>query len=199
MSAYPCSRRKRADGFTLVELMVTLSLVAVLMTVAVPSFQAFKRNSELTGAANTLVATLATARGEAMKRGRTVVVAPNNGVNWGNGWTVFVDRSSPSNEVYNAGTDELIASHTEPLPSYFSTARSDTLFLKYNGSGYALTSSNALVSNNSPSPTIEIARNDVSGTELLAHTRRIKIAFTGRVRVCTPKSALDADCSSPAS
>lgn len=197
MSARHFSRGKGAGGFTLIELMVTLALLAVLMTVAVPSFQAFKRNSELTGAANTFVAMLAVARGEAMKRGRVVVVAPSDGVNWANGWTAFVDRSTPSNDVYDAGTDELIARNTDPLAAYFSMTKSDTLLFKYNGSGYAFTTGNALISSGAPTPTIEIARNDLSGDALLAQTRRIKIDLTGRVRVCTPKKTIDADCSSP--
>ena len=185
------SRRPGAAlrGFTLVELMVTLSLLAVLLMVGVPSFQAFKRNSELTGAVNSFVALLATARGEAMKRALNAVVVPSDGSDWSNGWTAFIDKSIPANNAYDAGTDELIAKIAEPLPLYLTMSKNNASgFFKYNGSGYTITGGGL------GATTIEIARNDVTGAELLAQTRRIKISATGRVRVCTPRTATDVNC-----
>ena len=83
---------KRAFGFTLIELMVTIAIAAILLTVAVPSFTTYLRNAELTSASNNLIATINTARGEAMKRNRrTMVVPTSNGTDWTTGWVVFVD------------------------------------------------------------------------------------------------------------
>lgn len=183
----PSPRRLR--GFTLVELMVTLTLVGVLMMVAVPSFQAFKRRSELSAATNSFVAMLGTVRSEAMKRGRSAVVVPSDGSNWSNGWTAFVDKSVPRDDAYDAATDELITKSGEPLATFLSMANDDTsTFFKFNGAGYTMTSTGL------GATTIEITRNDVTGGELLTYTRRIKIGSTGRIRVCTPQSATDTRC-----
>jgi len=59
---------RRAMGFTLVELMVTLAVMAILMVVAVPSFMAFRQRTALQGAAEQLVSAWDQARFEALRR-----------------------------------------------------------------------------------------------------------------------------------
>src|SRR5688500_7599105 len=46
----------RSEGFTLIELLTTIVLAAILLAVAAPNFMAFQRNSELTSAANSMLA-----------------------------------------------------------------------------------------------------------------------------------------------
>ena len=166
-------------GFTLIELMITLAIAAVLMMVAVPSFISFQRNSELTTAANTILGAMNTARTEAMKRNRNAIMAPT-GTGWSSGWQVFIDTDR--NGAFTAG--ELVVATYPAIPAYFSitgtgNASGTTPYVLFNGSGYASDVNGALGNLN-----IDIARNDLSGTELLAQTRRIKVANTGRVRVC---------------
>ncbi|RZJ14386.1 MAG: prepilin-type N-terminal cleavage/methylation domain-containing protein [Haliea sp.] len=176
----------RSSGFTLIEILVTLTLLSVLMMVAVPSFVGFKRNSELTSAANSFIGAIATARGEAMKRSVTTMVVPVDG-SWANGWLVFVDSNFDSS--YDASTDILIATNAEALPAYFSMSKTDPAgYVKYNGSGYSV------VDSGFKDTTIEIKRTDLTGAELLKQTRRIKVNATGRARVCTPASSSDATC-----
>ena len=178
------SARPVLRGFTLIELMVTLAMLAILLTLAVPSFVGFKRNSELTSVANSFVATLGAARGEAMKRSLNAIVLPLDGTNWANGWIAFVDTNF--NGSYDVATDTVIMKRAEALPSYFSMTKNGSEAIKYNGSGY---SPGVLT-------TVQIARNDLSGTELLAQTRRIKMILTGRIRICTPKAIDDKTCES---
>ncbi|HET7300536.1 MAG TPA: GspH/FimT family pseudopilin [Oleiagrimonas sp.] len=65
-------RTDKARGFTLVELMVTIFLAAILITIAVPSFKHISVSSHLTTTANSLVGTLNAARMEAIKRNADV-------------------------------------------------------------------------------------------------------------------------------
>jgi len=184
--------QRRTPGFTLIELMVTIAIVAVLLVIGVPSFVAFQRNSELTSAINSFVAALSAARGEAMKRGRQAVVVPRADNNWATGWTVFVDTDN--NQQFN-GSDILIV-QGGALPSYFTatgqgTAQNSPAYIMFNPSGYTQTSDSTF-----QSATLKIERNDISGTEKTNQTRIVVIAKTGRARACQP--ATDATCTTSA-
>lgn len=181
----------RHHGFTLIELMVTLAVAAVMLTLAAPSLVAFMRNSELTAQANGLVAALNTARTEAMKRGLNAVIVPRDRQSWTSGWRVFVDTNGDN--TYTGGTDDLVTEQPA-LPSYFTVSGTGTAglsnpYVLYNSSGYPVT-----VAGGFGAVTISIARNDLSGQDLLDQTRRVKLASTGRVRTCKPATATDALC-----
>jgi type IV fimbrial biogenesis protein FimT len=184
--------RHLSTGFTLIELMVTLALAAILMTVAVPSFVAYQRNSELTSFANTLLASVNAARGEAMKRGMNAMVVPAVGTNWDGGWVVFVDVDR--DQAYDITKDVTIYPG-DAKPSYLTvtcngTTAGSTPYVMYDASGYSKTTGGGFGAS-----TFEIKRNDVSGTDQWAQIRRLKIASTGRARICTPKSSTDLECS----
>jgi len=186
----PARYSKAARGFTLIELLVTIAIAAILMMVGVPSFIAFQRNSELTAAANSLLAAINAARAEAMKRNLNAFVIPTDKVNWKNGWTVFVDTDR-NNDL---GTADIIVMTKEALPSYFSTpvgtgnAQAGTPYIMFNGSGYASSKDSA-----SGNLTLQLARSDVSSVD---QTRLLLVAVTGRARICKPASAQDATCKS---
>ncbi len=78
------------SGFTLLELMITISIAGILAAIAIPSFKSSISGNRLTTNTNELVTALNLARSEAVKRGQQVVVR-RSGTNWENGWTVFVD------------------------------------------------------------------------------------------------------------
>ena len=178
-------------GFTLIELMVTLALAAILMTVAVPSFTAYQRNSELTSFANNLLASVNAAKGEAMKRGMNAMMVPAVGTTWDGGWVVFVDVNR--NDTYDASTDITIFT-SEAVPAYLTITGNGTTaetapYVKYDASGYSKTKTGGFGAS-----TLEMKRNDATGTAQLSQTRLLKIASTGRARICTPKSSSDANC-----
>lgn len=88
--------RRCASGFTLIELMVTISLLAILVTLAVPAFTAWIRNAQIRSAAEALQGGIRTAQAEALRRNRQVVMAftsatPASGVTAaddGKNWTL---------------------------------------------------------------------------------------------------------------
>lgn len=190
------SHRIGYRGFTLVELMVTLSVATILALVASPSLITYKRNVELTSATNTLFAAINAARGEAMKRGMNAVVLPADGVNWTSGWVVFIDTNR--NRTYDATTDTLVLTQG-PLSSYLvvsgtGNAAGTSPYIIYDASGYARLANGSPVANLS----LSLSRNDVSGSAVYEETRRIKIARTGRIRTCKPTSSSDTNCSTAA-
>ena len=101
------SRAFDQRGLTLIELLSTLMIVAVLANIAVPSFtvlvQDKKQDAQLSDFKNSVLIT----RSEAIKRGvPTVICASTNGVtcanaSWTPGWVSFVDDNG--NDEYDVG------------------------------------------------------------------------------------------------
>lgn len=100
-------------GFTLMELMVTISIAAILLSVAIPSFTPTIASNRLTTYANELVTALNLARSEAVKRGlRITLCKSTNGSsctgtdNWSQGWIIFTDQNN--NAAYDSSTETIL-------------------------------------------------------------------------------------------
>ncbi len=78
---------KKTNGVTLIELMVVLSVAALLFTVAAPSMQSFTLNRQADRLTQELQLDLSYARNHAISKATTVTVAPLND-NWSTGWTI---------------------------------------------------------------------------------------------------------------
>lgn len=109
---------RHQSGFTLIELVVTISVAAILLTLAVPSFRSTIQNNRVTGQANEFLTSLTLARSEAIKRGRNASVCISSdgtscmGSNWASGWLVWSDNNG--NGTLDAG--ETVRVH-EALPT----------------------------------------------------------------------------------
>ena len=181
-------------GFTLIELMVTLAILAILMAVAAPSFTTFQRNSELTSITNSLVAAINSARGEAMKRGRYAMVVPVDKENWSNGWVAFVDMDR--SQDYDSSTADILILARDAVPVYVTVSGNGSSsaaepYLMFDPVGYPKTKDGGF-----SSVSISIARNDVSSDQIDAETRQVIISRVGRIRSCKP--AADTTCTSTA-
>lgn len=92
---------RRLRGFTLIELMITLALAAIILTLGVPSFRDIILNNRAATQSNELVTAMNVARSEAVRRGARVSVCPSNdqatctgGTDWAIGWIVFLDGAA---------------------------------------------------------------------------------------------------------
>jgi len=88
----------RHQGFTLIELIVSIAILAILLTVAIPSFRALIINNRITTQANDFVSDITYARAEAVRRNVRVAVCQSSTgtgcggtTTWEDGWIVFTD------------------------------------------------------------------------------------------------------------
>jgi len=81
------------QGVTLVELLVTLSIVAVLLAGAIPAFQGTFERLQLSTTTNDLLLAVNLARTEAASRRTRVAIVPQRANNWASGWHVFIDAN----------------------------------------------------------------------------------------------------------
>lgn len=73
---FEVTKKSASAGFTLIELMIVIALIAIVATLAVPSFSRLVESNRLTAATNDLVGIINFARSEAIRYGRTVTVSP---------------------------------------------------------------------------------------------------------------------------
>lgn len=104
--------KAKQSGFTLLEMMFTIALLAVIVGIGVPNLRDFVRNSRMTSSANDIVTDFNLARSEAVKRRVAVTLCKsqdlatcdtNDAAGPFNSWIVFVDDPNPA--VANIATD----------------------------------------------------------------------------------------------
>lgn len=185
---------KSTDGFTLIELMVTISLGAILVTVAIPSFSSFMKNGKVTTITNELVTDVNYARNEAVTRGSTIIMCRSTNptakiplcndikkTTWTAGWIIF--QSNDGNLNYNAGVDTLLKIHpgTQGAVDIITNSTLD-LRLVYTADG--MTDMNG--------ETAIYAICDNRGKD---HGNQLQVSPTGRPRLVSP---VPVSCTSPA-
>lgn len=84
----PNASRRLPRGFTLVELIITIAVAAILMAVAIPSFRSLMSSNNVTNTYYDLISAMRTARAEAVTRGAPIRVKATTS-NWNGGWSVL--------------------------------------------------------------------------------------------------------------
>jgi type IV fimbrial biogenesis protein FimT len=123
------------QGFTLIELMITLAVLAIVISLATPSFVTFINNNRTTSATNDLIASLNLARTEAIKRNGTVLIQSKNGTDWSEGHRIRVSSTSeilrdvnPAHKSVIMDSDSNAVSTISYTPSGGVTTASTTTF-----------------------------------------------------------------------
>ena len=120
------SSQKTNAGFTLIELMTVVAVLAITLSIAVPSMQRTVSNTRLRAEASRLFSSLSLARSEAIGRNALVSVCPStfgtDGIaecsnNYADGWIVFSNRDK--DRVVDEGSDQIIRVFSG-LPSGYS-------------------------------------------------------------------------------
>jgi type IV fimbrial biogenesis protein FimT len=171
---------KPARGFSIVELMITILVAAVLMALALPSFRELSTRSNVTEITNQVVYALNTARSEAVRRGTQVEVQSALLTSkWSGGWTILADSNFDS--VFTVGTDATIVTQGAVASTYSVCGRISNGGTGSSDSALVFGPSGALVGN--PNTTFDINVNRPDGKA--AMSQRISVQSSGEVRTQT--------------
>jgi len=171
---------RRDSGFTLIELMIAVALVAILLATAVPALDDFTNDARQTGAINDFISSIHIARNTAITtNSRVTMCASASGANceaasWDSGWIVFADLNS--NGSLDAG--ETIASASAAVDDLNIQSGEFPAALMYRPNGRAMT--NALTGNSG-----EFTVCDFRGAE---HAKVILVELSGRPRMSETKA-----------
>ena len=142
---------KRTHGFTLVELLITILVAALLMALAIPAFNSFVENNRIAASSNSIVSALNVARSEAIHRRETVTICSSadlatcaGSTSWETGWIAFTDRNG--NAAID-GTDELLRVWAAIPAGHALTATGGATQILYDRLGIASTGETFRLSN----------------------------------------------------
>jgi type IV fimbrial biogenesis protein FimT len=171
--------RMKHRGFTLIELMVVLAIIAIMLMLAAPSFQRTITQQKISTVASDLLASIMQARGEAIKNNQQTMITPLDSTNWSKGWRIFVDMDN--DKAYTEGTDTLITT----APAAADNIVQDAADFFISGGNYiGFTSTGYLLNRNA-------ARIVFSANPSIDIKKGIKLSAIGRPRICVSKTGSD--------
>lgn len=177
---------KKTNGFTLIELIVTLAVFAIAAAMAIPNMGSFLDSNRRAANINIFVSAMNLARSEAVKRNNDVSLCTRNDAgtdcdaakNWENGWLVFVDDGTKGDvdgsDIILRVYDPVFKRET-PLDVSFRETEANIKFITYQYKGNV----------NTPAT---FKRCDDRG---LSQARAIIVALSGRTRLSKDTADLD--------
>lgn len=140
----------KRNGFTLLELLVTMSIVLIVLSVGVPGFQGMIKDNRLVSQTNEFVTAVNLARSAAVRfqRNATICVTADytaavpacaGGTDWSQGWVVWVDKDRNGAPAAN----EVLTVH-EPLPDTITFTSGATGQFSFDARGFGTAAADAL-------------------------------------------------------
>ena len=183
-------RPSRAGGFTIIELMVTVTVLGIVLMIGLPNLSAWLQNTQIRNSAEAMVAGLQLARAEALRRNRQVhfyivdsLEATCGVATTGGNWVVsMVDPSGKCHEAPSDTVDPFIIqkrSGQEGTPNAAVTASASSII--YNGLGNTTGTLQLNVSN----PTGGACQTAAGPMRCL----QVNVTSSGSVRMCDPAVA----------
>lgn len=141
---WPATARKAAAAFSLVELLVVITIVGILMGLGAPSYRYVTNTNRVATEVNGLLGDMMLARSEAIKEGINVSVCPsvspytactNLGTVWQTGWIVFSDYGS--NGVVGGADQILRVQQALPGSDTMAPDNASVTYVTFNREGFA--------------------------------------------------------------
>ena len=144
---------KKDQGFTLVELIITIAIAAILLSIVVPSFANLIESSKTRATRDALVSSIYSAKEKAQSEGFFVYLCPTidgstctNATDWGNHWLVYEDKDkdADASETLDLSKGDIIIAH---LTSKTDSMKSDVAQVRFSPTGHATANTFQICSN----------------------------------------------------
>ncbi len=131
---------KQHQGFTLIELIITIAIAGILTSMAVPNFSKLMQKNKMTSLHNELLSSLSLTRNLAISRGSFATLCKSNpagtdcssSASWNDGWIVFSDKNNDG--TVDSGEDIIAVNNNLPKGVTISYAKNR---VTYGAQGYA--------------------------------------------------------------
>ncbi|MBS1144612.1 MAG: prepilin-type N-terminal cleavage/methylation protein [Proteobacteria bacterium] len=186
--------RSKQSGVTLVELVIAIAIFAILLAMAVPSFESLIASTRVSTTTNDLLAALAQARSEAIRRGQRVTICASangaqcaNAGSWNQGWIIFTDgipmglpNAAPPNAIVDNGETILSVAPATPANIAIQGQAAVGQYVSFASNGQSRTIANA-----TQTGTIEVCTTSQTISDL-RRARDLIISASGQVIMQSP-------------
>ncbi|MDA3934673.1 MAG: GspH/FimT family pseudopilin [Gammaproteobacteria bacterium] len=138
------NQNKPDSGFTQIEMMIAIAILAILTVVAMPAVGSFMQRNTLLGASNSMITSLNFTRSQAVTSNQRIIMCASSNIHsddplcdggnqWHDGWLIYADENS--NNERNSGEPIL---RVDELPDGISASSGGRLRFRFLGNGTAL-------------------------------------------------------------